>query len=500
MQSQLTLYNSLSNKKEIFKPIIPHVVTMYLCGPTVYGDPHIGHARSAVVFDVIFRYLKHIGYKVKYVRNITDVGHLERDSDDGEDKIIKQASIMGIDPMEVATHYTNEYKECMKLLNNQSPSIEPLATGHITEQIELIQKIITKRLAYEVNGSVYFNTTKYNETNKYGTLSGQIIENLIQSTNTEKLSSLDFALWKKANTKHIMKWPSPWGYGFPGWHIECLAMTNKYLGQNFDIHGGGMDLKFPHHECELAQSKAALNSNMAQYWVHHNLITVNKQKMGKSLNNSVNLKDIFYKNPKVHPMAVRLFLLQAHYRSTLDFSYEAIKSSEIAYIKLLNGLLTLSRIVEKYNDNFTERNDIPIKNNAELEKEIINNCNLCYEYINDDINTPKVIANLFLILKYINEISNNKIKVNDDISYETFKLINKTYETFLVEIIGISDQEKNILSKEILDYIIKKYKIAKREKDYTTIEEIRYALAPSGITILDTPNDVLWQYQARTKQ
>jgi cysteinyl-tRNA synthetase len=487
--SKLFIYNTLTGQKEVFTPTIEGSVSMYLCGPTVYGEPHLGHARSALVFDVIFRYLTNIGYKVKYVRNITDVGHLESS---GDDKVSKKAGLMGLDPMEVAARYTNEYSHCMELLNVLKPSIEPIASGHILEQIELIKKILDHGLAYEVNGSVYFNIEKYRKQQDYGILSGQILDNLLQNNNgdTDKFSSLDFALWKKADPKHIMRWPSPWGYGFPGWHIECSAMSSKYLGKAFDIHGGGIDLKFPHHECEMAQTRAALGEDYApKYWIHHNLITINKQKMGKSLGNAVSLKNIFGGQDKHSPMAVRLFILQAHYRSTINYSDQAIKSAEIAYRKLISGLLNLDRL------QMSEEASGNTSNLDENLNELINkNCASCYEYMNDDFNTAKLIANLFGLLKHINEFINQKISITQ-LDPKTLSNLKNTYRLFLVDILGL-DYDKDLVDKhnKILKYILDDYKQAKFEKNYAKVESIRKVLKQSGISLLDSPNGILWEY------
>ena len=348
MQSKkLKIYNTLSRKKEFFEPISPPHVGMYVCGPTVYGDAHLGHARAAVTFDGVYRYLSFLGYKVRYVRNITDVGHLEADADDGEDKIAKKAKLEQLEPMEVAQQYASSYHRDMELLNTIRPSIEPRATGHIPEQIKLVEKILEEGLAYEVNGSVYFDVLKYNETKKYGRLSGRVVEELMSGSReldgqSEKRNPLDFALWKKASPEHLMKWDSPWSLGFPGWHLECTAMSSKYLGNQFDIHGGGMDLMFPHHECEIAQGNACHQADPARYWLHNNMITINGQKMGKSLGNFITLQQLFSgKHDKLEqaysPMTVRYFILTAHYRSTLDFSNQALQAAQKGYKKLING-------------------------------------------------------------------------------------------------------------------------------------------------------------------
>ncbi|MBE0647867.1 MAG: cysteine--tRNA ligase [Bacteroidales bacterium] len=354
MEHNLTIYNTLTRKKELFKPLKEPFAGMYVCGPTVYGDPHLGHARPAITFDLVFRYLKHLGYKVRYVRNITDVGHLEQDLDEGEDKIAKKAMLEQVEPMEVVQYYTDRYHHFMEMLNVLQPSIEPRASGHIIEQIEMIQKILDAGFAYIVNGSVYFDVEKYNQTHQYGKLSGRKLEDLISNTRQlegqeEKRNPADFALWKKAQPEHIMRWPSPWSNGFPGWHLECSAMGTRYLGEQFDIHGGGMDLLFPHHECEIAQSRIANGKDAVQYWLHNNMITINGQKMGKSLGNAVNLEQFFNGNHPLleqaySPMTIRFFMLQAHYRSTLDFSNEALQAAEKGLRKLMSAWETLKSL------------------------------------------------------------------------------------------------------------------------------------------------------------
>ena len=354
MDSKLVLYNTLSRRKELFEPIDPPRAGMYVCGPTVYGDPHLGHARPAVTFDLLFRYLKASGYKVRYVRNITDVGHLEHDADQGEDKIARKARLEQLEPMEVAHYYTERYRRAMDRLGVLSPSIEPCASGHIIEQIQMIERILADGYAYVVNGSVYFDVERYNRDFRYGILSGRNLEDIVANTReldgqSEKRHSYDFALWKKASPEHIMRWPSPWSDGFPGWHMECSAMSTKYLGERFDIHGGGMDLMFPHHECEIAQSTAALGHGSANYWVHNNMITINGQKMGKSLGNFITLEELFTGSHRLlaqaySPMTIRFFVLQAHYRSTLDFSNEALQAAEKGLDRLMKGVETLGKL------------------------------------------------------------------------------------------------------------------------------------------------------------
>ena len=391
-EHKLFIHNTLTRKKEEFKPLHPGRVGMYVCGPTVYGDPHLGHARPAITFDLLFRLLKNEGYKVRYVRNITDVGHLEHDADEGEDKIAKKAKLEQLEPMEVAQHYSNRFHKAMDDLNVLPPSIEPQASGHIIEQEALVQKILDNGYAYERNGSIYFDVEKYNTKYRYGILSGRNLEDTIDASRTldgvdEKRNQVDFALWKKARPEHIMRWPSPWGDGFPGWHCECTAMGRKYLGDHFDIHGGGMDLVFPHHECEIAQAVAAEGEQMVRYWMHNNMITINGQKMGKSLGNFITLEQFFTgDHPKLDqpysPMTIRFFILQAHYRSTVDFSNEALQASRKGLDRLMEGFATLGRlegneggeITESYAEGLSER---------------------CYAALNDDLNSPIVISHLF---------------------------------------------------------------------------------------------------------
>ncbi|MBA3899377.1 MAG: cysteine--tRNA ligase, partial [Bacteroidetes bacterium] len=474
-------------------PINPPLVGLYLCGPTVYGDGHLGHARSAVTFDLIFRYLSHIGYKVRYVRNITDVGHLEADADFGEDKIGKKARLEQLEPMEVVQYYTERYHNDIAKLNCLPPSIEPRASGHIIEQIIMIEEIIKNGFAYEANGSVYFDVLKYNESNNYGKLSGRIVEDLMANTRTlegqeEKRNQLDFALWKKAALEHLMRWPSPWSDGFPGWHIECSAMSTKYLGDTFDIHGGGMDLLFPHHECEIAQCKASKKKEPAKYWLHNNMITVNGQKMGKSLGNFITLQEFYSGSHKnltkaFSPMAIRFFILQAHYRSTLDFSNEALDAARKAYIKIINGLKSLKNL------NYTEQGELDEKAN----KEIKTFCEACYKGMNDDFNSAIAIANLFNLLKYINSLKNGVISMST-LSEESFNLMKTTYLTFVEEILGLIE-EVSAGPASMMELLLTLYSNAKHEKDYATVDTIRAAVKKEGIVINDTKNGVTWSYE-----
>lgn len=495
MQGQLKVYNTLTRQKEYFLPLAPPRVGMYLCGPTVYGKAHLGHARSAINFDVIFRYLKHLGYQVRYVRNITDVGHLERDADEGVDKIEKQARLEALEPMEVVQHYTNSYRQNMALLNVQSPSIEPNASGHIPEQIAMIQQIIKNGLGYEAHGSVYFNVEAYNKDHNYGKLSGRIIEDLLAGTRPlggqqEKRNPLDFALWKKASPTHLMRWPSPWGEGFPGWHIECSAIATKYLGQQFDIHGGGIDLLFPHHECELAQAQAASHTELARYWLHNNLITINGQKMGKSLGNAIALEHLFQgKHPLLDraysPMALRFFILQAHYRSTLNFSTEALQAAQSGYLKLMNGLKALDELPAP------EDSDAGIT--QDIVAQVRHSCDRCYEAMNDDFNTAQTIAALFNLLKVIQTLHSGQLSATL-LGPTVFGKLKNTYATFVQDVLGLR-QESNISTTALLDILLGLYSQAKARKEYDQVDAIRAQLQKLGIALQDTPMGVQWRYE-----
>lgn len=484
MPSSLHLYNTLTQKIEKFEPLNPPFVGMYLCGPTVYGDPHLGHSRGALTMDVLFRYLKHMDYQVRYVRNITDVGHLLNDADEGEDKIGKKAKLDNIEPMEVVQRYTNAYHDALRQINIISPSIEPRASGHIIEQIEMIQEIIKNGFAYVENGSVYFDVIKYAETHDYGKLSGRKIEDLIAgagenrrtlSGQNEKKSPNDFALWKKASPEHIMKWNSPWGVGFPGWHIECSAMSEKYLGKEFDIHAGGMDLLFPHHESEMAQSKACNHTNPAKYWMHNNMITVNGQKMAKSLGNGILIQEMF--EGKHHlldqaysPMTLRFFLLQAHYRSTLDFSNEALKAAEKGFQRLMNGVRILEELTPSSDSDY---------NVNEWRKKL-------YDQLNDDLSTPQVIATLFEAVKKINEIAANRLKI----SVKDLEILKTTFKLFVFEILGFVSEktENNHTLDGIMDLVLEIRNTAKQNKDWDTADKIRKQLKESGVEIMDDKN------------
>ncbi len=486
MSRKIQIYNTLTRKKEIFNPIVENHVGMYVCGPTVYGDPHLGHARPSITFDVVFRYLKHSDYTVRYVRNITDAGHLENDADEGEDKIAKKARLEQLEPMEIVQFYTISYHKAMDALNCLPPSIEPRATGHIIEQIEMVQKILKNGFAYEVNSSVYLDVNKYNESYPYGTLSGRNIEDTLEGTRaldgqSEKKSSVDFAIWKKANPEHIMRWDSPWGEGFPGWHMECSAMSEKYLGKTFDIHGGGMDLVFPHHEAEIAQSNACNNCNPVNYWMHNNMITVDGKKMGKSLGNFINLEEFFNgthaKLDRAYsPMTIRFFILQAQYRSTVDFGNEALQAAEKGFTKLMNAMETLENL--KNSDSSTY--DI-----NELEKN-------CYAAMDDDFNTPILIAHLFDGVRIINSVKDGK----ESLTASDLSKMQKLFSDFVTDILGlISPKESggNDLTEEVMELVLKLRGNAKKNKDFSTADLIRDELDKAGIQIKDSREGSSWE-------
>ena len=484
----LKLYNTLSGNKEIFKPINPGNVSMYVCGPTVYGEGHLGHARPAITFDILFRYLKFSGYKVRYVRNITDVGHLLNDADDGGDKIGEKAKALQLEPMEVAHYYTKKYHESMYKLNVENPSIEPLASGHIIEQIEMIKKIIDNGFGYEVNGSVYFDVVKYNESNEYGILSRRKIEDMLENTRdldgqSDKKNQVDFALWKKASPEHIMRWSSPWGDGFPGWHLECSAMSCKYLGEEFDIHGGGMDLVFPHHEAEIAQCCAANNNKGAKYWMHNNMITIGGQKMGKSLGNFITLNEFFNGSHEkldqaYHPMVIRFFLLQAHYRSTIDFSNDALQAAEKGLIRLFNAIKTLNEILPKENSNI----------------DVYSFPNKCDEAMNDDLNTPIVLSHLFDVVKVINSSKEGKY----DLSANDIDLLKNLLNKYVIEIFGLQSTliENNSSDiNELMSLVLDIRNQLKENKDWATSDKIRDGLNNINIEIKDTKDGSTWDYK-----
>jgi cysteinyl-tRNA synthetase len=495
MSVELKVYNSLSRKKEVFVPLRAPYVGMYVCGPTVYGEAHLGHARSAITFDVIFRFLSHLNYKVRYVRNITDVGHLEQDADDGEDKIAKKAKLEKLEPMEVVKRYTSYYQTYLRKLNVAEPSIEPVASGHIPEQIKLTQQIIHEGFAYVSHGSVYFDVIKYNEAHRYGTLSGRVIDDLLTGTRTldgqeEKRSPLDFALWKNASPEHLMKWESPWGIGFPGWHIECTAMSNKYLGDHFDIHGGGLDLLFPHHECEIAQSVAGLKSQPAKYWFHNNMITINGQKMGKSLGNFITLDQLFSGDHTLleksySPMTIRFFILQAHYRSTLDFSNEALAAAGKGYKKLINGL----RILRKMEYAPTG----PVTLDEKQEEELIKLTHSCYGGLSDDFNTAITIASLFNVVKKIHTLQLNHDLFNS-ISKESFDAMKRTFVEITNDVLGLLEEEPKH-NEVIIAGLLEWYKLAKENKDYEQIDRIRGWFKACGMQIKDMKTSIDWAYE-----
>ena len=485
-ENSLQLYNSLSRKKEKFEPIKSPFVGMYVCGPTVYGDAHLGHARPGIAFDLVFRYLKHLGYKVRYVRNITDVGHLENDADHGEDKIAKKARLEQLEPMEISQYYTDRYHDNMDTLNVQRPSIEPRASGHIIEQMEMVNKILDSGFAYETNGSVYFDVVKYNKQHNYGKLSGRNIEDVLENTRVldgqeEKRDGVDFAIWKNASPEHIMRWNSPWGSGFPGWHMECSAMSTKYLGEKFDIHGGGMDLRFPHHESEIAQSVAANGEEPVKYWMHNNMVTINGQKMGKSLGNFITLDEFFTGNHEIleqayAPMTIRFFILQAHYRSTVDFSNEALQAAQKGFEKLMNAVETLNNL------KISDSSDYSIK---EWQ-------NKCYVAMDDDFNSPILIANLFDGVKMINTINDSKAKIDS----ENLELLKSAFNTFVFEILGLRNDEQvsnsGELSAELIELMLKIRTDAKLNKDWATADKIRDELKSINIIIKDTKEGTDW--------
>lgn len=486
MENKLFLYNTLSRKKEVFEPINAPHVGMYVCGPTVYGDGHLGHARPAITFDLVFRYLKHLGYKVRYVRNITDVGHLENDADAGEDKIAKKARLEQLEPMEVVQYFTERYHKNMEQLNVLSPSIEPRASGHIIEQMSMIENIFDSGMAYESNGSVYFDVEKYNKQYHYGKLSGRVLEDLMTNTRDlegqdEKRNPFDFALWKKAQPEHIMRWPSRWSDGFPGWHLECSAMSARYLGETFDIHGGGMDLLFPHHESEIAQSVAANHTEPVKYWMHNNMITINGQKMGKSLGNFITLNEFFSGDHKslaqaYSPMTIRFFILQAQYRSTLDFSNEALQGAEKGLIRLMNAWLTLDKL----------------KASEKSTAEVASVRNSCYEAMNDDFNSPMVIASLFEAVRIINSVNDGK----ESLSAADLQSLRETFNTFMGDILGLKHEEAasagNETVENLMGLILDLRKNAKSAKDFATADKIRDELAKSGIAVKDTKDGATW--------
>lgn len=484
---EIQLYNTLTRRKELFEPINPPFAGLYVCGPTVYGDPHLGHARSAITFDVLFRLLRYADYKVRYIRNITDVGHLVNDADQGEDKIAKKARLEELEPMEVAQYYTNRYHRFMDELSVLRPSIEPHASGHIIEQIELTQRILDNGYAYLSNGSVYFDVVKYNKDYNYGVLSGRNLEDTLSGGRSdeyagEKRSSADFALWKKASVEHIMRWPSPFGEGFPGWHAECSAMSAKYLGESFDIHGGGMDLVFPHHECEIAQSTAASGHGSARYWVHNNMITVNGQKMGKSLGNSIMLEEFFTGNHPLlaeaySPMTIRFFILQAHYRSTLDFSNDALQAAAKGLERLTKAWLSIEKITPS--------------DSSTLEKSPGSLLSEALSAIADDMNTPIAISYLFDWVRVINSLSDGQMKATEGELAE----LKEVFDTIMGDLLGLGVEAtggSDSLSG-VMDLVLEMRATAKAAKDWATSDLIRDRLAAAGIAVKDGKDGSTWE-------
>ena len=476
---ELYIYNTLHRRKELFVPLHAPHVGMYVCGPTVYGDAHLGHARPAITFDIVYRYLTHLGYKVRYVRNITDVGHLENDADEGEDKVAKKARLEQLEPMEVVQYYMNRYHKAMEALNVLPPSIEPQASGHIIEQIAFVQRILDAGYAYESEGSVYFDVEKYNRDHHYGVLSGRNIEDMRENTReldgqSEKRHSIDFALWKKAAPEHIMRWPSPWSTGFPGWHLECSAMGTKYLGE--------MDLIFPHHEAEIAQSCAGLGHDSVKYWMHNNMITINGQKMGKSLGNFITLDEFFTGNHELltqayAPMTIRFFILQAHYRSTVDFSNEALQASEKGLERLLEGYTRLQKL----------------KPSAQSSVDVAGLRAKCEEAMCDDLNTPMVISHLFEALKAVNLAHDGKATLSADDVAE----LQSVFHLFVEDILGLQTADSLGTGleayKKAVDLLLDIRMEAKRNKDWTTSDRIRNELAAIGFEIKDTKDGVEWR-------
>ena len=489
----LVIYNTLHRQKERFQPIAAPNVGMYVCGPTVYGDPHLGHARPSITFDILFRYLQHIGYKVRYVRNITDVGHLEHDADDGDDKIAKKARLEQLEPMEIAQFYTNRYHDAMRALNVLPPSIEPRATGHIIEQEELVKEIMENGYAYESNGSIYFDVAKYDKDHRYGVLSGRNLTDMINNSRElngvgEKRNQVDFALWKRAMPEHIMRWPSPWSNGFPGWHCECTAMGRKYLGKHFDIHGGGMDLVFPHHECEIAQAVASQGEEMVKYWMHNNMITINGQKMGKSLNNFITLEQFFTGNHETleqaySPMTIRFFILSAHYRGTVDFSNEALQAAQKGYERLMNAIEDLKRIQTAATSEENTKKFV-----AALRQK-------CYDAMNDDLMTPAVISNLFEACHIVNLLIDHKAQISE----EDLKELSETMRLFAFDILGlVNERGANNDAREaaygkVVDMVLDLRAKAKANKDWAVSDQIRDALAEAGFQVKDTKDGVTWK-------
>ena len=488
MDSKFFIYNTLTRRKEEFVPLKAPFVGLYVCGPTVYGDPHLGHTRPAITFDLLYRYLRSLGYKVRYVRNITDVGHLEHDADDGEDKISKKARLEQLEPMEVAQYYADRYHDAMRALNVLPPSIEPHASGHIIEQIEMTKEILKNGFAYESNGSIYFDVEAYNKKHHYGKLSGRVLDEMRANTReldgqSDKRNPFDFALWKKAAPEHIMRWPSPWSDGFPGWHMECSAMSTRYLGETFDIHGGGMDLMFPHHECEIAQSVAACGHDAARYWMHNNMITINGQKMGKSLGNFITFEQLTTGNHPLlaqaySPMTIRFFILQAQYRSTLDFSNEALQAAEKGYERLMKAMKTLSKL------KASEKSSVDI---SDIEPR-------CKAAMDDDLNSPIVISVLFDAVRLINQIYDSQ----QTISAADLEELRRVLHLYVFDILGLRDDlagDNNRLLGQLIDTVLDIRMQAKQAKDWATSDRIRDSLTALGIKVKDRKDGSDWELE-----
>ncbi|MDD2583802.1 MAG: cysteine--tRNA ligase [Bacteroidales bacterium] len=487
MEKEILLYNTLSRKKEKFKTITPGMVGLYVCGPTVYGDAHLGHARPGITYDVLVRLFRHLGYKVRYVRNITDVGHMENDADFGEDKIEKKARLEQLEPMEIVQHFTIRYHEAMTLLNTLPPSIEPRASGHIIEQISLVENILENGFAYESNGSVYFDVETYNKRHPYGILSGRDLDDMISNSRDlegqqDKRSPFDFALWKKATPEHIMRWPSPWSEGFPGWHLECSAMSSKYLGDTFDIHGGGMDLLFPHHECELAQNTASRGNGGVNYWMHNNMITINGQKMGKSLGNFITLEELFTGSHKIltqpySPMTIRFFILQAHYRSTLDFSNEALVAAEKGYKRMMQA----GRDLEKLS-----------RQEGEASKEILDLVEGVYRALCDDMNTPIAIAHLFDAVRVVNSAKDGKTALTAG----DIEQLNTLFNNIVKEVLGLTDEnsvgDSSSILEGVVNLLLEIRTEAKLQRDFAKSDAIRDKLTTLGVNVKDTKEGTEW--------
>jgi cysteinyl-tRNA synthetase len=491
----LHLYNTLSRRKERFEPINAPYVGMYVCGPTVYNYVHLGNVRTFLTFDTLFRYLTFIGYKVRYVRNLTDVGHLVGDGDEGEDKIGRMAKLEKVEPMEIVQRFTNDFHTVTAQFNMRPPSIEPTATGHMLEQIEAVQELLDKGLAYESNGSVYFDIDEYNKRGgEYGKLSGRILDDLLNETRaldgqSEKRSPLDFAVWKRAAPEHIMRWNSPWGEGFPGWHLECSCMSTKYLGKQFDIHGGGMDLKFPHHECEIAQDRGLNDREPVRYWMHSNMLTVNGQKMSKSLGNSFLPAELFAGSHALldqpySPMTVRFFMLQSHYRSTLDFSNDALKAAQKGYRRLANGLRIVKLLTYQVDDSVAP----DVAKQEDIQKAV----KQFYDALNDDLNTAVGIAQLFTLLKYINMLYMGQLQVAA-LGEETFTLLRDSYLSFIHDVLGL--YEETTTNQPVLNGLLTLYKEYKEQKQYDKVDQIRSYFKEQGLAIKDMKHQIDWAYE-----